>query len=373
MTIDAHDPFDGLRLDDVSVEPGPAFAVELRARLGDELAVQRNAGTHIAGTHIASTHIASTHIDTGATTMTSTHQATSDPTGAADAAGAAEGPATASVTVVPYLTVHDGAAALAFYSGALGAVEDHRMVGDDGRVGHSEFHIGGARFSLSDEYPEMGVIGPQTRGGATCAFQLYVPDVDAAFERAVAHGATAGRPPADQFHGNRTADVVDPFGHRWMLITPLAPMSPDEYDAAGAAQGFVVDRSAAPSGDEEASTQLKHYGQGDLYYFTVGVPDLPKAQAFYGAVLGWQFDDPQAGHVSNIAAPPGGVRPDASMPGTQLWFVVDDIHDAVVAVREHGGTAEEPVNYDSGWSADCVDDQGVAFSLSVPADKYRLP
>ena len=350
MTTDAHDPFDGLRLEDVPLAPRPAFAVELRTRLGAELANQRTTRAHLVGTHT----------NTGGT-MATTDQAANDSTGAASA----------SVTVVPYLTVHDGAAALAFYRDALGAVEDHRMVGDDGRVGHSEFRIGGARFSLSDEYPEMGVIGPRTRGGATCAFQLYVPDVDAAFERAVGHGATPGRAPADQFHGNRTADVLDPFGHRWMLITPLAPMSADEYDAAGAAEGFEVDRSAAGTGNDAAS-QLKHYGHGDLYYFTVGVADLTKAQAFYGAVLGWRFDDPQAGHVGNISAPPGGVRPDADMPGTQLWFVVDDIHDAVIAVREHGGTAGEPVDYDSGWSVDCVDDQGVAFSLSVPADKYRL-
>ena len=89
-------------------------------------------------------------------------------------------PAAASVTVTPYLTVRGGVAALDFYRDAFGAVEDHRMVGDDGRVGHAAFSIGAAKFFLADEHPEIGVLGPQTYGGATCAFSLEVPDVDAA-------------------------------------------------------------------------------------------------------------------------------------------------------------------------------------------------
>ncbi len=358
MTTDAHEPFDALRLDAQPAAPRAEFAADLRRRLA--AALSDTALSEPDERPIT---------QQGARTMSNPSAMTpaTTSTGAADD----ESPAAASVTVVPYLAVHDGAAALDFYRVALGAVEDHRMVGDDGRIGHSEFRIGGARFSLSDEYPEMGVLGPRSRGGSTCSFQLYVPDVDAAFERAVSHGAAAGRPPADQFHGNRTADFVDPFGQRWMLIAPLAAMSDDEYAAAGAAQGFTVERSPAAASVAEHS-QAKELSTGDLYYFTIPVTDLAKAQVFFGAVLGWQFDDPQAGHVSNISAPPGGVRAAADMPGTRLWFVVDDIHDAVAAVRAHGGSADEPVEYESGWSADCVDDQGTPFSLSVPADKYRL-
>ena len=124
----------------------------------------------------------------------------------------------------------------------------------------------------------------------------------------------------------------------------------------------------------ERGAQLKRHAPGDLYYFTLPVHDMAKAQAFFAAVLGWQFDDPERGHVVNITAPPGGVRqvePDASTR-PELWFVVDDIHVAVAKVRELGGTAQDPVLYDSGWSADCVDDQGTTFNLSVPAQKYSL-
>ena len=87
-------------------------------------------------------------------------------------------------------------------------------------------------------------------------------------------------------------------------------------------------------------------------------------------MLGWRFDDPAAGHVNNIAAPPGGVRAADSPGGAELWLVVDDIEVAVAKVRELGGTATEPVLYESGWAAECTDDQGTKFNLSVPSDLY---
>lgn len=132
--------------------------------------------------------------------------------------------------------------------------------------------------------------------------------------------------------------------------------------------GFELQEPAATalSGDEH---QVKHYDQGDLYYFTLPTPDLAKAQAFYGAVLGWRFDDAENGHVGNISAPPGSAH--GATVTADLYFVVDDIHAAVTRVRAMGGTADEPVHYDSGSAATCTDDQGTRFHLSVPADKYR--
>jgi predicted enzyme related to lactoylglutathione lyase len=115
--------------------------------------------------------------------------------------------------------------------------------------------------------------------------------------------------------------------------------------------------------------QVKHHERGDLFYFTLPTKDLARAQAFYGAVLGWEFVDTGAGHVENIAAPPGGLHPDGP-DEVVLWFVVDDIHAGVAAVRAAGGTAQEPVLHDSGWDAECTDDQGTRFHLSVPAAKY---
>jgi PhnB protein len=130
--------------------------------------------------------------------------------------------------ITPYLTSHDAAAALDFYADAFGAVEQMRVVGD-GRIGHSEFTIGTARFMLSDEYPEIGVVSPRTLGGATTAMYLEVEDVDVVYERAVAAGAEALRPPADQTHGNRTAVVRDPSGHRWMLSQAIETLTLEEY------------------------------------------------------------------------------------------------------------------------------------------------
>jgi predicted enzyme related to lactoylglutathione lyase len=189
-----------------------------------------------------------------------------------------------------------------------------------------------------------------------------VPDVDESFHRALAAGATTQRPVADQFHGNRMGSVTDPFGHRWTLSTPIAGFDRAEYARISRDEGYELIEGA----------QLKHHNEGDLYYFTLPVHDLSRAQAFFTAVLGWQFPDPQQGHIANISAPPGGIATvtgDASTRA-QLWFVVDDIHAAVAKVRELGGSATDPVNYDSGWSADCVDDQGTTFNLSVPAAKY---
>ncbi len=123
--------------------------------------------------------------------------------------------------VTPYLCVHDGAAALTFYGAAFGAVESSRVVMDDGRLGHAEFTIGSARFYLSDEFPEIDVRSPRTLEGTAVTLHLQLGDVDDRFARAVAAGATALAPPADQPHGSRHGTLLDPFGHRWMLSTPV--------------------------------------------------------------------------------------------------------------------------------------------------------
>ncbi|MDZ7729652.1 MAG: VOC family protein [Dehalococcoidia bacterium] len=116
-----------------------------------------------------------------------------------------------------YLAVHDAAAAIDFYSRAFGAAErGERYVGEDGRVGHAEVAIGPVTIYLSDEHPELEVVGPRTLGGRSSSIVLHVADTDASFDSAVAAGATPEREPADQPYG-RMASVVDPFGHRWML------------------------------------------------------------------------------------------------------------------------------------------------------------
>ncbi len=322
------DPFDALRITDEPLHPRPEFTAELRRVLTTTI---RNADEHRA-------------------LQRDVHNEQQAPT------------RTPPQTIIAYISVRNAAAALAFYVEAFGAVELSRLVGDDGRVGHSEIEIGSSRLMIADEYPEIDSVGPETRGGPTCSFTIEVPDVDASFARAVAAGATVVRPVADQFHGNRMGWVADPFGHRWTLSTPIAGFDRAEYAQASRDEGYELIESK----------QLKRHEQGDVYYFTLPVHDLARAQVFFGAVLGWQFPDPEQGHVANISAPPGAVSVVETLASTRarLWFVVDDIHAAVARVRERGGHADEPVLYDSGWSADCVDDQGTTFRLSVPAAKY---
>ncbi len=131
-------------------------------------------------------------------------------------------------TVVPYFTVRDGAKAIEFYKQAFGAVEVMRFSMPDGRVAHAEIEIAGSRLMLADEMPEWGNRGPQTLGGATGGLCLYLPDVDAAFARAVACGATVFKPVQDQFYGDRSGTVTDPFGHVWTLATHIEDVSVEE-------------------------------------------------------------------------------------------------------------------------------------------------
>jgi PhnB protein len=139
-------------------------------------------------------------------------------------------------TVTPYLTVHDAAGAIDFYRRALGAQEIDRIASPDGkRVMHAEIRIGDSVVMLSDEFPQMGPRSPQTLGGTTGSILLYVPDVDAAFQRAIDAGAKALLPPADMFWGDRFGKLVDPFGHEWGMATHTEDLSPEEIRARAAA------------------------------------------------------------------------------------------------------------------------------------------
>jgi PhnB protein len=128
----------------------------------------------------------------------------------------------------PYLCVKHAADAIAFYAKAFGAVETMRLAEPSGRIGHAEVRIGAAPIMLSDEYPEEGVRSPASLGGSAVAIHLYVDDVDALAERAVAAGATLLRPVADQFYGDRSAVLRDPFGHRWFFATHKEDVSAEE-------------------------------------------------------------------------------------------------------------------------------------------------
>lgn len=128
----------------------------------------------------------------------------------------------------PSLSLRDAARAIEFYARAFGAETTMRLDQPDGRVGHAELKIGAAAFTLADEFPEYGIVGPQTLGGTSVGIEIFVRDVDALAERAVAAGATLTRPIKDEFFGDRVAHFLDPFGHRWTFKTRIEEVSADE-------------------------------------------------------------------------------------------------------------------------------------------------
>lgn len=130
-------------------------------------------------------------------------------------------------TVTAYLMVDDAAKALDFYREAFGAEELYRLPMGD-KIGHAEIMIGDTHLMLADEFPDMNALGPNKRGGATASFMIYVPDADAAYDRAVKAGAKADRPLKNEFWGDRIGTVIDPFGHKWSLATHLEEVAPEE-------------------------------------------------------------------------------------------------------------------------------------------------
>lgn len=138
-------------------------------------------------------------------------------------------------SAVPYLCCDGAASALDFYAAAFGATELMRMAEPSGRIGHAEISIGEARIMLADEYPDMGVKSPRSFGGTPVMIHVYVEDVDRFVDRAVAAGAKVLRPVADQFYGDRSGTLEDPFGHRWMIATHKEDVPADEMKKRAAA------------------------------------------------------------------------------------------------------------------------------------------
>ncbi len=296
------DPLDILRTPVTPADPDPTFAARLRARVERALALPRGVA------------------------MTATTAAPATETAVPAAAGAA----------IPYLAVSDARRAIDWYVNVLGA----RQVGDpivmpDGRVGHAELAVSGGALYLSDEHPEIGVVGPQP-GAASVSLVLTVPDVDATIAAATRAGGQLTREPYEGY-GHRNATVVDPWGHRWMLQTPLP--------------------AAAPS--------PRH---GDIGYVSLWVPDVDRAAAFYASVLGWSYS-PEPGPQSRRVV---GTTPSVGMFGGRerstlfCCYAVDDVPAAIARIRAAGGQADEPTREPYGLTAMCADDQGTAFAVYQP-------
>lgn len=256
---------------------------------------------------------------------------------------------TATQVITPYLCVHDATAAISWYQEYFGASVSN-VIPWEGLVGHAEFDVSGAKFYLSDEAHDLGVYAPERDGSRnSVSIVLQVAVVEEFVDRAVRGGAVVQRP-IEESHGSRNCWLVDPFGHRWNVGTPV-------YDAAAAAARI---------------------GPAEPYYLTVATDDVEQAAAFYGTVLRWEYSDPnQVGgrHVENTEMPIG-IRPAETSfgrnePGeVEMWWTVRDFDDALERVRVAGGTVVEVNHWDSGREAVCDDDQGVRFKLSEPAPGY---
>ena len=305
---DHSDPLSVLHTDDLPVQPDSAFAARLRRQLESALSLPE--GVVMSGTANAIAELAE------------------------PVAPAAPRPA-----ALPYLSVANARAAIDWYADAFGAVVvGDPIVMDDGRIGHAEIAIGDGVLYLADEYPEMGLKAPAAKA-VSVSLMLHVADTDDALRQAREHGATVERE-IYQNYGSRNATIVDPFGHRWMLSGPITV----------------------------PSNVIRH---GDIGYISVWTPDADRAAAFYGHVLGWNYD-PASHQVTNTDLPTGIFATDGAAT-LFCCYAVDDVQAARSAIAEAGGVPGEIRQTEYGMLLDATDPQGVAFAVHEPSPGRKRP
>ena len=245
-------------------------------------------------------------------------------------------------SLTPYIVVADARAARDWYIEVLAATErGEPHIDSDGTIGHMELGLGDAVLMFaekSDLYPDVPVHAPDSPTTFSHSLHLDVPNVDDTVALARRRGATVEREPTDQPYG-RGAVIIDPFGHRWLLITPPA-------------------------------TATRHR-QGDIANITMVTPDSARARTFYETVLELPFAPgrvPGAYTSPDIQPRLGMWSPDNTRPEVQLCYRVDDIHAATDRVRTAGGTASDITREPYGLMVECTDDQGATFQLWQPAD-----
>jgi PhnB protein len=264
-------------------------------------------------------------------------------------------------SLTPYLIVDGAAGAVDFYVKVFGAREIARYTEGSGRLGHAELSFGGHPVHVADEYPEYGMRGPRTVGGVVGGMSLQVADADAVVAAAEAAGARVLQAVKEEFHGERSGRVEDPWGHVWSI-------------RASTKRVPVAELTAGWTGMGAGYTAVVNPPVVEVGYYTLAVPNVARGRAFYGGVFGWEFGptaDGQGGtyaHVENVRLPLGltGDR----TTGPKLYYRVDDLDAAVARVGVRGGTAQPITESPSGRGAECTDDQGVAFALWEPAPGY---
>jgi PhnB protein len=145
-------------------------------------------------------------------------------------------------SITPYLMMDGAAGAIAFYKEAFGATELFRMADDKGRVGHAEIRIGDSVVMLADTQPGAVCSGPRALGGSSVGLMIYLDNVDTVFARALQAGGKSLRPLANQFYGDRSGTLEDPYGHVWTIATHVEDVPPEEIERRVAAM-----KSAAPA------------------------------------------------------------------------------------------------------------------------------
>ena len=305
----SHDPLTVLHGDELPVQPDPAFAARLRARLESALSLpNRTGGVVMSGTDTAIAELNEPTVEPGVA------------------------PAPPRPAALPYLSVANAREAIAWYVDVFGATvvgEMYEM--DDGRIGHAELAIGDGVLYLADEYPEIGLKAPSPQVSSV-SLMLHVADTDATLERARKRGAVVQREPYENY-GARNATIVDPSGHRWMLSGPVTG----------------------------ATVPIQH---GDVGYVSVWTPDAERAAAFYGHVLGWTYD--AATHQVTNTNQHIGIFAVASPPNLFCCYAVADLQGARQSILDGGGTAGETQQFDFGTVLDATDSQGTAFAVFQP-------
>ena len=300
------DPFEALREPVTPIDPDPEFAGRLRLRLTRE---------------VFATQGGTMSLQTSATRV--------------------EREPAWPPTLTPYIVVSDARRAMDWYVDVFGAERrGELLVNADGTIGHAEVGLGDAVLMFaeaSDLWPNVPVRAPDSPATFSHTLHLEVDDVDASTELARRGGASVEREPTDEPYG-RGSVIVDPFGHRWILLRRPA-----------------------------RATRLR---QGDVANVTMVARDAHRAKEFYEAVLRVPFasSHPGAWRTEEIG-PPLGIRPsEGAASEVQLSYRVDDIAAAVERVRAAGGRADEPERKPYGLISECLDDQGATFRLWQPAD-----